>query len=171
MSNKTDLQALNTQYESLIQTLSGKAAGGGSGESKMMCVTGIIETTSGTKPNGTVIASVTGLGFAPIHVVIWPTSPVQSSSTSHYMLGMVQGGLLDCRITGEKVSTTISRVSRYATNLVNLTINEDGFVLKSTDGNVTTSSYYQYLAFGADSYTFINKPSDDSPEEEEIPGL
>ena len=31
MSNKTDLQTLNTQYESLIQTLSGKAAGGSGG--------------------------------------------------------------------------------------------------------------------------------------------
>lgn len=37
MSNKTDLQTLNAKYESLIEELRGKAAGGGSGGSVETC--------------------------------------------------------------------------------------------------------------------------------------
>ena len=40
MSNKTDLQALNAQYESLIDTLRGKAVGGGALETCTVTVNG-----------------------------------------------------------------------------------------------------------------------------------
>ena len=45
MSNKSQLQANNTQLSSLIQTLQGKAAGGGSGSG------GSVETCTGTIKN------------------------------------------------------------------------------------------------------------------------
>lgn len=43
MSNKTDLQTLNAKYESLIEELRGKAAGGGGGAVETCTVTATLE--------------------------------------------------------------------------------------------------------------------------------
>lgn len=43
MSNKTDLQALNSNYAALIETLRGKAVGGGSGGSVETCTVTICD--------------------------------------------------------------------------------------------------------------------------------
>lgn len=51
MSNKTDLQALNANYEALIEELRGKAVGGGTGGGVETCTVTLIDSSENTLSN------------------------------------------------------------------------------------------------------------------------
>lgn len=158
-----------TSYASAIVNIASSGGGEGGGETKW--ATGTISLVAGTQSNGTMFASITGLGFKPTHVIVYLRNSFSMSSTSYYGLSFIQSGVDPTAVFVRKYSTSLTYGYAYtATNsYVRLELNEDGFTLRSTSNNLYTGSYYGYIAIYDDSYVPPEDDDGDGPVEGEIP--
>lgn len=127
---------------------------GSSGSNEISMVTGKITTTDTRYLSNTTIASVSGIGFKPKHVVVWITSAATlkyNASYNYYPIysqyGLVESGAAGYRVT--KSSTSAANVSTGYDEM-RITINDDGFTISSGDNDGITLSYntLAYLAIG-----------------------
>lgn len=138
MSNKTDLQTLNAQYESLIQTLSGKAAGGGSGGgssgSELKIATGTVQLPEQVQLLTNPI-TVSGLDFTPKYVSLSLNGSAHTNN-GHFELVSYDS------------STAMGMFCRYYNNKayfsrmgMSCSMEDDGFTISLLNGG-TASNYY-----------------------------
>lgn len=151
MSNKTRLQANNTNLQTLINKVNSLPDPG------CQYVTGTLTVTSGTKTKGTVVAKIDQLPFKPSYVIITlqDGNNIRMSTTSYYGLLSIQAGLTNTENATytRKYSSTYAYGYALSTSYANINITDNGFELVSNNNNLYVGSRYTYIAIGGDLVT------------------
>lgn len=145
--SKTQLQTNNAKLSALITELQGKAAGGGD----MQIATGSFTPTSVAFASTNEPTIITGLAFAPKHVIvrlapIANASQSMSSAVSRQLLSISKGILDDNEIYG--VYGGRAAGSKQTGTYYTLQLTDDGFVLQGSSGCGLFTLPYNYIAIG-----------------------
>jgi len=142
MSNKTDFQALNTDYAALIENLRGKAVGGGGGGYEVVTGSFSSLTTANKFP-----VTVEGIGFRPKLVIVFfnGSKRISTSGTVKYCLSALafdENGNTFCSYFTDSTSSPYI----YTTSKFTGSITGDGFVLTSSGSSyIMAQGNYRYL--------------------------
>lgn len=146
--SKSQLQTNNSKLSALITELQGKAAGGGSGEATLQMAEGTFTPTNVTLKSYPI--TINGLPFRP--KILYIQLQANGANTYHAQLyGLTSALFTDDGIYKLTYVLKGAMYSQKNASDIDITINDDGFTLSSTEtlNSAKVLKYeYAYVAFG-----------------------